>query len=412
MHHFTYRNGVLNAEELPLDNIAEEYGTPTYVYSKATLERHVSALDSAFDGIDHLTCYSVKANSSGAILKLFTEIGIGADIVSGGELFRCLRAGMPADKILYSGVGKSADEIRYALESGILCFNVESRSELFVIDRIAGEMGVKAPVSFRINPNVDPKTHPYISTGLSKNKFGIPHEEALDLYREANSLANIDVMGIDMHIGSQLTDVKPYREAAERLRDLIISLREIGVNLRHVDIGGGLGIRYDTEETPEPSAWADMVIPVFKDLGIQLILEPGRSIVGNAGVLLTRALYVKHNGPKTFVVVDAGMNDLSRPTLYGSHHDILPVAETGADAVKVDVVGPICESGDFLAKDRSLPLPKEGDLLAVMSAGAYGMTMASNYNSRLRGAEVMVSGNAATLIAARETYEDLVGREK
>jgi len=411
MHHFTYRDGVLNAEELPLDRIAEEYGTPTYVYSKATLERHVNALDSAFDEIEHLTCFSVKANSSGAILKLFGEMGIGADIVSGGELFRCLRAGIPAEKIVYSGVGKSADEIRYALDSGILCFNVESHSELLVIDRIAGEIGVQAPVAFRINPNVDPKTHPYISTGLSKNKFGIPHEEALDLYREAMSSANIDVMGIDMHIGSQLTDVKPYREAAERLRDLIVSIRNIGVNLRHVDIGGGLGIRYDAEEPPAPSAWAEMVIPVFKDLGIRLVVEPGRSIVGNAGVLLTRALYVKHNGPKTFVVVDAGMNDLSRPTLYGSHHDILPVDETSAGTVEVDVVGPICESGDFLAKDRAMPLPKEGDLLAVMSAGAYGMTMASNYNSRPRGAEVMVSGDTAKLITTRETFEDLVGRE-
>ncbi len=412
MHWFNYKDSELFAEDVPLSRIAERYGAPVYVYSRATLERHIETIDGAFEGVRHLTCYSVKANACGAILKLFAERGLGADIVSGGELFRALRAGIPAERIVYSGVGKTPAEIEYALSSGILMFNVESESELRVINDIAGRMKKKAPVSFRINPDVDPKTHPYISTGLKKNKFGIPHDHALRVYAMAAQLPNIEVIGIDAHIGSQLIDVTPFREAAERLASLIEKIRGLGTNLRYVDIGGGLGIRYNEENPPDPSDWAMMIIPIIKNAGCSLIIEPGRSMTGNAGALLTRVLYIKRNGDKTFVVVDAGMNDLARPSLYGSFHSILPVRDRKTAPVTVDVVGPICESGDFLARDRELPLPREGDLLAVMSAGAYGMSMASNYNSRTRAAEVMVMGSEEKLVTERERWEDLVAKER
>lgn len=412
MHLFTYKDRELHAEDAPLTALAERFGTPLYVYSQATLERHITSIDGAFEGIPHLTCYSVKANASGGILRLFAGRGLGADIVSGGELFRALRAGIPPGLIVYSGVGKTPIEIEYALRAGILMFNIESESELRTVNGIAGRMGVKAPVSFRINPDVDPKTHPYISTGLKKNKFGVPHSDALRIYSAAAGMPNVEVIGIDAHIGSQLIDVTPFREAAERLAGLIGEIRALGIDLRYVDIGGGLGIRYNRENPPEPVQWASMIIPVMKNTGCTLIIEPGRSMVGNTGVLLTRVLYIKTNGDKTFVVVDAGMNDLARPSLYGSYHAILPVTERMAALRTVDVVGPICESGDFLAKDRELPLPEEGDLLAVMSAGAYGMSMASNYNSRGRAAEIMVSGAAAELITERETWEDLVVSER
>ncbi len=412
MHLFAYKDGLLHAEDAPLDGIAARHGTPLYVYSHATLDRHIDTIDGAFEGMPHLTCYSVKANAGAGILRHLASRGLGADIVSGGELFRALKAGFPADRIVYSGVGKTQQEIEYALRSGILMFNVESESELRVINTIAGLMGVKAPVSFRINPDVDAKTHPYISTGLKKNKFGIPHCEALRVYAEASKMPNIDVMGIDAHIGSQLTEVGPFREAAEKLAALVADIRALGVNLRYIDIGGGLGIRYDEEDPPEPSEWASTIAPAIRSTDCTLITEPGRSMVGNTGVLLTRVLYIKRNGDKTFVVVDAGMNDLARPSLYGSYHAILNVRERKTAPVKVDVVGPICESGDFLARDREIPLPDEGDLLAVMSAGAYGMSMSSNYNSRGRAAEVMVNGAAETLITARESWEDLVKREK
>jgi len=412
MHSFIRNDTVLFAEKVPLSDIAEMYGTPAFVYSRETLGRHVRNIDGAFDGIDHITCYSVKANTNAAVLALFAEAGLGADIVSGGELFRALRAGIPAERIVFSGVGKTAGEIGYALDEGILMFNVESESELAVIDRVAGGKGVRAPVSFRVNPDVDPKTHPYISTGLKKNKFGIPHGDALRLYEMAAGMDNIDVVGIDAHIGSQLTDVSPYREEAEKLADLIEKIRGRGIDIDIVDIGGGLGINYGEEFPPDPAEWAEMVVPVMKDLGCRLIIEPGRSIVGNAGVLLTRVLYVKHSGEKTFVVVDAAMNDLARPSLYGSYHAIVPVIKRNGETATVDVVGPICESGDFLAKDRDMELPEEGDLLAVMSAGAYGMAMSSNYNSRLRAAEVMVDGKETRLAARRETFEDIVAREK
>jgi diaminopimelate decarboxylase len=412
MNWFTYKDGELYAEDVRLSALADDYGTPLFVYSRKTLERHIVSIDGAFSGIDHLTCYSVKANSSGALLAIMAQHGLGADIVSGGELYRALRAGFPASRIVYSGVGKTPEEIRAALDAGILMFNVESVSELHMIDRIAHEAGKKAPVSFRINPDVDPKTHPYISTGLKKNKFGIPHSRAVEIYREAAVLPNIEVIGIDAHIGSQLIDVTPFGEVAKRLASLIDDIQALGITLKIIDIGGGLGIKYNNEEAPDPSLWAQEIAPIIKRTGCRLIIEPGRSMVGNAGVMVTRVLYRKENEDKTFVVVDAGMNDLARPSLYGSYHTILPVSETNASApAVVDVVGPICESGDFLAKERSIRAPREGGYLAVMSAGAYGMSMSSNYNSRPRAAELLVDGDTVMVIRSRETYEDLVARE-
>ncbi len=411
MHWFTMKEGILHAEDTPLTAVAEKFGTPAYVYSRATLERHIGTIDGAFEDIEHLTCYSVKANSTGGVLKIIAEKGLGADIVSGGELFRALRAGFPANKIVYSGVGKTDTEIRMALEAGILMINAESEGELAAIDRVAGCLSVKAPISFRVNPEVDPKTHPYMATGLKKSKFGIPQSMAVDLYTKAAALKNIEVMGIDAHIGSQLTDITPFREAAERLANLVGDIRSKGIGIRFIDIGGGLGINYEDEFPPDPSEWARMIVPVLNETGCSLIIEPGRSIVGNAGVLLARVLYIKDNGDKTFVITDAAMNDLMRPTLYGSHHTIMPVVRSSAERRVVDIVGPVCESGDFLAKDREIPLPRKGDILAVMSAGAYGMTMSSNYNSRPRAAEVMVSGKDAHSISRRETYEDMIARE-
>ncbi len=411
MDWFNYKDQELYAEDVRLQDMAEQYGTPLYVYSKATLERHISTIDGAFMGIDHLTCYSVKANPTAALLTIIAQHGLGADIVSGGELYIALRAGIPSDKIVYSGVGKTESEIRYALESNILMFNVESESELHTINCIAGEMGTVAPVAFRINPDVDPKTHPYISTGLKKNKFGIPHEEALRIYREAAELPNIKVIGIDAHIGSQLIDVSPFSDAVKRLIGLIESIRETGVDLQIIDIGGGLGIKYYDETPPDPTEWAQAITPFIKQNGLKLILEPGRSMVGNAGILLTKVLYVKKNGDKTFVIVDAGMNDIARPSLYGSYHGVVPVREHKAEKVMLDIVGPICESGDFIAKDRQMPIPAEGDFLAVLSAGAYGMSMASNYNARPRAASLLVDKNTVRLVNRRETYEDLVARE-
>ena len=411
MNWFNYKDGELYAEDVPLSDLAKQYGTPLFVYSKATLKRHINTIDGAFAGIDHLTCYSVKVNSNASLLKIIAENGLGADIVSGGELYRALRAGVPADRIVYSGVGKTDGEIRYALESGILMFNVESESELHAINRIAGEMNTAAPVAFRVNPDVDPKTHPYISTGLKSNKFGIPHNETLRIYGEASQMPNVNVIGIDAHIGSQLIDVSPYKEAAELLSDLIEEVRSIGINLRFVDIGGGLGIQYHDENPPDPSDWAQMIGPVIKKTGCRLIIEPGRSMVGNACVLITRVLYVKKNEDKTFVIVDAGMNDIIRPSLYGSYHGVVPVIEQKAEKRIVDIVGPICESGDFIAKDREIPMPAEGDYLAVLSSGAYVMAMASNYNSRPRAAEILVDSDKISLASKRETYEDIVSRE-
>ncbi|MFQ5737236.1 MAG: diaminopimelate decarboxylase, partial [Thermodesulfobacteriota bacterium] len=391
MHFFGYRGRSLYAEGVPLERIARECGTPVYVYSNRTLKRHYKAYDSAFAKVPHLVCYSVKANSNIAVLKTFVEQGSGFDIVSGGELYRALKAGAEPGKIVYSGVGKRADEIEYALKTGILIFNVESPAELRAIDAIAGRLGKKAGVAIRVNPDVDPKTHPYISTGLKKNKFGIETEQAVREYLFARDrLKNVVPMGIDCHIGSQITEIGPFTDALNKTKELLATLRAEGIDIKYIDMGGGLGITYDSEEPPSPSRYGQAVIESTRGLGVTLIFEPGRSMVGNAGVLVTRVLYTKKGTQKNFIIVDAAMNDLARPSLYGSYHAVKAVRNTSKEEEEADVVGPICESGDFLARDRLLPKVKEGDLLCVMSAGAYGFTMSSNYNTRPRAAEVMV----------------------
>ena len=408
MHHFHYRQGVLHAEEVSLEEIARQVGTPTYVYSQATLTRHYLVFDEAFAGVEHLVCYSVKVNSNRSVIALFNSLGSGADIVSGGELARALAAGVKPERIVYSGVGKTTAEMEMALEAGILMFNLESEQELVVLNQVAGALGRKAPISFRVNPDVDPKTHPKITTGLAKNKFGLAMEIALAQYQAAARLPHVEVRGVSFHIGSQITQVEPFADALARVALLVERLRDQGMDLQYVDIGGGLGIPYRDEEPPPPAEYARAVVDVARSLGLTLILEPGRVLTGNAGVLLTRVLYTKRTPAKCFVVVDAAMNDLVRPTLYGAYHHIQPVEERPAAQTKtVDVVGPICESGDFLARDRRMPEVKRGDLLAVMSAGAYGFSMSSNYNSRPRAAEVMVNGERFAVVRQRESLEDL-----
>src|SRR6059036_113745 len=413
MAHFDYRDGHLCCEQVDLRKLAAEVGTPAYVYSKAALLESLAGYGRAFRDVPHVVCYSVKANSNLGVLSVLAKAGAGADIVSGGELFRALRAGVPAKKIIFSGVGKSRDELRDALKADILMFNVESRAELRVLDEVALEMGVRAPVALRVNPDVDPQTHPYIATGLKTSKFGIPFAQALEAYEEAASLKGVEVVGADMHIGSQLTKAAPFADAVARLASLVKALRERAIAIRTVDVGGGLGIRHREETPPTHREYAMALLPALRELGVTVLLEPGRSIVGNAGVLLTRVLYRKDTGVKTFVVVDAAMNDLIRPALYDAYHELQPVAEARLDAPRetVDVVGPICESGDFLAKDRALARTEEGDLLAIMSAGAYASAMASNYNTRPRAVEVLVDGNRYTIVRRRETYEDLVAGE-
>ena len=412
MHDFQYRGDELYCEDVSVQQIAEKLGTPFYLYSHKTLESHFRAFDGAFAGVDHLVCFSAKANSNLAVLRIFTGLGGGVDVVSGGEIFRAMKAGAKPDRIVYSGVGKRPDEIEYALELPILMFNVESSQELVAIDRIAGRMGVQAPVSLRVNPDVDPKTHPYISTGLKKNKFGINIHKSLDEYRLANRLANVKVIGVSCHIGSQLTEVGPFVDAVQRVKELVRQLREESIPIRYMDIGGGLGITYNQEVPPQPQDYAQALVRELADTGCMLILEPGRVIVGNAGMLVTRVLYTKEGGEKNFVVVDAAMNDLIRPSLYGSYQRIQAVLRQDRAESVVDVVGPICESGDFLAKDRKMPQPEPGDLLAVMSAGAYGFTMSSNYNSRPRVPEVLASKGQYVVIREREDYEDLIKGEK
>jgi len=419
MHHFSAnRQGQLCCEEYPLREIARRTGTPVYVYSLATLEHHFRVFDEAFSAIPHIVCFSMKANSNGSVVRTFTRLGGGVDIVSGGELARALAAGAPPKKIVYSGVGKQAREIEEALRRGILMFNVESREELERIDAIAGRMRRRAPISIRVNPDVDPKTHPYISTGLKRNKFGIRIKQAVQDYEWAAKRRNIEVVGVDCHIGSQLTDLSPFLDAAGRVRRLVDRLLAKGMPIRYVDVGGGLGIRYNDELPPQPKEYAHAIVNAFRGLDITLVLEPGRVLVGNAGVLVTEVLYTKKvpaasgRGQHSFFIVDAAMNDLARPSLYGSYHAILPVGKAPAGRVTADVVGPICESGDFLAKDRTLPPFKSGDLLAVMSAGAYGFSMSSNYNSRPRAAEVMVSGDRCEVVRERETLRDVVVGER
>lgn len=410
MHDFQYNNETLFCENVPVPLIAEAVGTPFYLYSGATLSRHFAAFDRAFADIPHLTCFAVKSCANIAILRLFANLGGGADIVSGGELFRARAAGVDPQKIVYSGVGKTAAEIRAALEAGILMLNVESEQELAMIQKVAAEMDLKAPVSFRVNPDVDPKTHAYISTGLAKNKFGIPIGEALGVYLAAQALPNIEIKGVSCHIGSQLTQVSPFVESLTKVKGFIARLTEQGISITHLDLGGGLGIRYNAEEPPEPAEYAQAIKKELTGLDCTLIFEPGRVLVGNAGALVTRVLYTKE-GLKKFIIVDAGMNDLARPSLYDAYHLIQAVERPGREQAVADVVGPICETGDFLARERAMPKVEAGELLAVMSAGAYGFSMSSNYNSRPRVAEVLAHGNEFQLIRTRETYETLIQGE-
>ena len=411
MHDFQYRGENLFCEEVAISDIAASVGTPFYLYSRQTLENHFRAFDSAFGKVDHLICFSAKANSNLAVLRVFVRLGGGVDVVSGGEIYRAIQAGVKPEKIVYSGVGKRADEIEYALKQPILMFNIESSQELLAIDQIAGKLGTKAPVALRVNPDVDPKTHPYISTGLKKNKFGINIQKSVDEYILASTLRNTRVIGVSCHIGSQVTEVGPFVEAVQRIKELVAKLRAEGIEIRYVDLGGGLGITYHQEEPPPPREYAEALMKELPGLDCTLILEPGRVIVGNAGILVTRVLYTKEGGEKNFVIVDAAMNDLIRPSLYGSYQRIQPVHKKDRIETTVDVVGPICESGDFLAKDRKIPKVEPGELLAVMSAGAYGFTMSSNYNSRPRVPEVMVDKDRFQVVRKREEYEDLIQGE-
>jgi diaminopimelate decarboxylase len=416
MNHFEYRGGEMFAEEVPLKRIAREVGTPAYVYSLATLKRHFHVFDQAFASVPHIVCFSVKANSNLALLRAFAKQGSGFDIVSGGELFRALKAGGDPKKIVFSGVGKKKQEIEYALDAGILMFNVESDEELSALNEIAADVGKKAPISLRVNPDVDPQTHPYISTGMKKAKFGVDIKKSLETYKKAVSLKNIDVVGVDCHIGSQLTSLTPFVDALAKVREyldrvLAGEMKKEGAQIRYLDLGGGLGINYNDETPPLPDAYAKAIIEGLQGLDVTLILEPGRVIVGNAGILLTEVQYIKETETKKFVIVDAGMNDLIRPALYGSYQAIRPVVESKGEAIIADVVGPICESGDFFAKDREISRPRRSDLLAVMSAGAYGFTMASNYNSHPKPPEVLVDGDKYHIVRKRETMEDLINGE-
>ena len=411
MHHFKYRDNTLYCEDVPVPAIAAKIGTPFYLYSHATLKRHFQAFRTAFEGVENLICYSAKANTNLAVLKLFADSGCGLDIVSGGELYRGLKAGFPANRIVYSGVGKSADEIDFALEKGILMFNVESLVELELINDRAGHLNKRAPIAIRVNPDVDPKTHPYISTGLKQNKFGIDADAAIEGYRLAGRLEHVDVIGMACHIGSQITEANPFELALQSLKSLINDLKKLNIHVKYLDMGGGLGITYADETPPPIDEYAGSIIEQLKDLELKLVLEPGRVFVGNAGILVTRVLFQKFGEVKNFVIVDAGMNDLMRPTLYNAFHAIEPVINSRSDLIVADVVGPICESSDFLAVDRSMADVASGDLLAVMSAGAYGYVMSSNYCSRPRVAEVMVKDDRFQVVKARENYEDLVRGE-
>jgi diaminopimelate decarboxylase len=411
MEDFSYRDGALCAENVALSVIAERHGTPCYVYSRAALERHWHAFDRAFAGRPHLVCYAVKANSNLAVLHVLARLGSGFDIVSAGELERVLAAGGDPAKIVFSGVGKREDEMRCALEVGIRCFNVEVSGELDRLNRIAGELRVKAPVSLRVNPDVDARTHPYISTGLKENKFGIDIEQALNEYQRAAAMPHLRVTGIDCHIGSQLTSTDPFLDALDRVLALAKKLNELGLPIHHLDLGGGLGIRYRDEQPPKPRELAAVVSERLGDAAYEILIEPGRAIVGNAGILLTRVEYLKSSPVKNFAIVDAAMNDLLRPSLYNAWQDIVPVHRNSAAKLKTyDVVGPVCETGDFLGKQRELAI-REGDLLAVCSAGAYGFSMSSNYNSRPRPAEVMVDGDRIHLVRPRETVASLFAGE-
>ena len=416
MHHFDYRNGVLHAEGVNLIALAEAVGTPFYCYASATLERHYNVFAGAFADVDALVCYAMKANSNQAVIATLAKLGAGADVVSGGELLRARAAGIPPHKIMFSGVGKTARELAQAVDEGILCVNVESEAELELLAAIAAAKGRAIDISIRVNPDIDPKTHAKIATGKAENKFGIPISRARDVYARAAKLKGVRIAGVDMHIGSQIVELDPFGDAFALLADFVRALRADGHTIGHIDLGGGLGIPYreDNDPPPDPDAYARIVKNATRGLGCKLIFEPGRLIVGNAGILVTRVLYVKHGEAKTFVIVDAGMNDLIRPTLYEAHHDIRPVREAavGAPRITADVVGPVCESGDFLALDRSLPEPQPGELLAVMTAGAYGAVQAGTYNTRALVPEVLVRADEWALVRPRVTAEELIALDR
>jgi len=411
MHFFVYKKGELYAEDVPVTELVKEFGSPLYIYSYGTLIRHVRAYEEAFCDTHHVICYAVKANSNLAILSLFANLGLGADIVSGGELFKALKAGIKPFRIVFAGVGKTEQEIEYALKNNILMFNVESRAELHKINEVAKKMKKQASVALRINPDIDPRTHKYIATGLKTSKFGIPIDKALEYYKLAKSMKNIKIIGIHKHIGSQITEISVYNEALTKILELYEKLADYDVNLEYINIGGGLGITYKDEEPPHPVELGQVIVPLLKNKKGILIIEPGRSIVGNAGILVTKVLYFKETKTKNFYIVDAGMNDLIRPSLYGSYHEIQPVTPKGREKIIADIVGPICESGDFLAKDREIEKVSQNEYLAVMSAGAYGFSMSSNYNSRPKAAEVLVKGDRYALIRKRESYRDLIKNE-
>lgn len=410
MKTFTQKNNTLHAENVALNKIADTYGTPCYIYSKSALTQAFERFSAGFKDTDHLVCFAVKSNPSLAILNLFAKLGAGFDIVSGGELARVLAAGGDASKVVFSGVGKTEEEMRAALEAGIFCFNVESASELLRLNDVASFMGKVAPISLRVNPNVDAKTHPYISTGLKNNKFGVAYEDALDIYLQAAEMPNIAIHGVDCHIGSQITELSPFLDAFDRVLALLDALEENKIHIQHIDLGGGIGICYSDETPPEFTAYAKAMREKLGNRNIKLVFEPGRALVGNAGILLTKVEYLKHTEAKNFAIVDAAMNDLMRPALYDAYHDIQAVQPRNEEVMSYEIVGPVCESGDFLGHDRKLAL-QEGDLLAVMSAGAYGMSMSSNYNTRPRAAEVMVDGNQCHLIRKREQIADLFAAE-
>src|SRR5258706_1416913 len=415
MHHFTYRNGVLHAEDVALDVIARDAGTPFYCYSTATIERHYRVFNEAFAGCDTLICYAIKANSNLSVIRTLAKLGSGADVVSEGEIHRALAAGVPREKIVFSGVGKTRAEMAFALDAGIFGFNVESEAELHTSSEVASARDLTARIALRINPDVDAKTHAKISTGKSEHKFGVGWREARPLYALARSLPGLDVQGVHVHIGSQITQIEPFKNAFELLTSLVEDLRRDGHTISFVNLGGGLGIpyRWDLEAPPDPYQYAGVVLDLSKRLGAKLLFEPGRVIMGNAGILVTEVIYTKHGGEKQFIIADAGMNDLIRPTLYDAYHDIWPVREALRDRhmARADVVGPVCETGDFLAKDRAMPEVASGDLLAIMTAGAYGSVQASTYNSRLLVPEVLVSGASYSIVRPRPSYEDMLKAE-
>ena len=412
MNYFTYKDNQLFAEDVALSGLAARLGTPLYVYSARTLRRHYRVLSEAFKGTDSLICFAMKALSNLSILKLFGDMGAGFDIVSVGELMRCLRAGADPGKIVFSGVGKTDEEIEAALRAKILMINVESRPELHRVSEVAQRIKLQAPVSLRVNPDLDPGTHPHISTGHRDSKFGIPLSQVHEYYAEARSLKNLELAGLSTHIGSQITETGPFAEAGEKVAKIVSGLRADGIALKYLDLGGGLGIPYQ-EEPPSPAQYSAALLGPLRNIGLKIIIEPGRVLVGNAGILVTKVLYVKETDVKRFIVVDGAMNDLIRPVLYEAYHDIVPVMRRdGGDRLTADVVGPVCESGDFFARERDLPALASGDLIAVMSAGAYGFVMASNYNSRPRAAEVLVNGAEAHVIRERDSFEDIIRNEK